>query len=479
MRVSEVYSLELGQPALDFVNVDVERDARVYLDPRALRLLPTEWGSECVSLIQDFFGYVLEAIRDGRREEALTALEQLREPNETHLGMSKGVSRGRALGPGSAGQIYDALATSEAIKTGLLQDLEETALMVEGIAYDIVSDIATNIIRGPLIAYTQTQAALLGIPLERQGSGPLWNPGVGWFSELRDLPRAGSPARKLLLVPKVIVRATLHYNAADYFNNYVLNFLIEDEIQKGSELVRLLKDGRPNVTKKDLKEKYGQGKRVATKVTLEHTEILEEYRQRRGSSPPRPYSHEDLLERTDEQPAEPDWPALVDAVRAVSPGGPGATAFHKAAQALLTAAMWPSLAMPVREQEIHEGRKRIDIKYTNIAQAGFFNWVGMHFPAATVAVECKNYSSDPANPELDQLSGRFSPSRGKLGLLVCRSFQDKQLFLGRCRDTARDDRGFIIPLDDDDLEYIGDRRANHDGAAIDHLFRERFDLLVN
>src|SRR5688572_14881430 len=134
MRVAECFSLGLGQPSLDFVNVDVDTDAPLFVDPRALRLLPTPWGAECVSLIQSFFDYVLERIRADERDRALALLEQLREPNETHLGLSTGESRGRALGPDSAALIYEALAASEAVQTGLIQDLEESALMVEGIA---------------------------------------------------------------------------------------------------------------------------------------------------------------------------------------------------------------------------------------------------------------------------------------------------------------------------------------------------------
>jgi hypothetical protein len=149
MRISECFDLRVGQASLDFVNVDVERDAPLFIDPRSLRLLPTEWGARCVSLIQSFFDQVLDGIRQSRRDETLALLEQLKEPNETHLGLSSGRSRGRALGTESALLIYDALAQSEAVKTGLIQDLEETALMVEGIAFDIVSDTATNIIRAP------------------------------------------------------------------------------------------------------------------------------------------------------------------------------------------------------------------------------------------------------------------------------------------------------------------------------------------
>lgn len=72
-------------------------------------------------------------------------------------------------------------------------------------------------------------------------------------------------------------------------------------------------------------------------------------------------------------------------------------------------------------------------------------------PCAFILVECKNYSRDLANPELDQMAGRFGPNRGQFGLVVCRSIEDENLFVARCRDTHRDNRGLILPLTDNDL----------------------------
>ena len=225
-----------------------------------------------------------------------------------------------------------------------------------------------------------------------------------------------------------------------------------------------------------MREKYGQGKNVAARVTLEHPELLEAYRRDKGARPPVPLSHEDLI--SEEGAPQTDWDALLQAVLDVPTGRDGADAYHKAIQGLLTALFGPYLVHPEREFKIHDGRKRIDITYTNAAHDGFFRLFAQHHPAALVMVECKNYGREVGNPELDQLAGRFSPNRGKLGILTCRSFENKPLFNERCRDTVRDDRGFILAIDDEDLSALVKARKNEDYRTMWNHLREKYNYLL-
>lgn len=133
MRVSEHYGLSLSQGELDFVDVEIRGDTPLFLDPAALRQMRGEWAHECIALIQDFFQTVIDAIRSGHKAHAIELISGLCEPNETRLGLSSGVPRGRALGPGSAEITWDALQRSEATRTGLLMHLEDTALLVRGV----------------------------------------------------------------------------------------------------------------------------------------------------------------------------------------------------------------------------------------------------------------------------------------------------------------------------------------------------------
>jgi hypothetical protein len=480
MRVSEYFNLGLTQPYLDFVDVDVEKDVRYYIDPTALLIPGDAWSSECVSAIQDFFQRVVSHLAAGRHDAAARLMAYLSEPNETHLGQSQGSrSRGRGLGEYRAYDVVDALEESGAIGTGLLQDLEDTILMIRGIGLDMISDITTNIIRSQLIAYTQEVAAVYGIPTTPHvNSGYLWNSQQGiWTNRYVSLPMG--PAGKLLLTPKAIVRRELTYNYNDYFNNYILPFLEDREIAAGSGLVRVLKSGprkgQAIVTKKDLREKYGDSKTVVVDLTKQNPALLEQYRAARRQRPKPPLIHSEFDGAEGENTVP--WSELLEQTVSVPRGSNDASLYHDRITKLLTVLFYPALVFPHKEEKIHQGRKRIDIAFTNAATHGFFQWVAQHHAAANVFVECKNYSSDLANPELDQLSGRFSPSRGQVGLLLCRHLEDKELFIQRCRDTALDGRGFIIPLDDDDLAalvQIGDDRDEQFASL-----KARFDQLVN
>jgi hypothetical protein len=474
-RVSEQYGLDREQGTLDFVDVDVEGDTRLFVDPRALRLIPTPWGHLCVSLVQDFFRTVLRSIRDEEMDRAWNLLAGLREPNETHLGLSKGRARGSGLGPGLAAQMRDALAETDAAISGNLQDLEETALLVPMIDRDRISDITINLIREPLIEYTQLACRHYEIHMEGEiDSGPLWDTATStWSSRYEELPV--TLAGKLLLVPKAIVRRELDYRGAEYRDHYLLTYVQQAELAAGSELVRTLKSGeRRPPHKKTLKALYGSDKPSIAALTRQYPQALDNYRAAKEARISPPLTHEDFfIEGVGD---EPNFADLLGAVRAIEAGQAGATAYERAIEDLLTALFYPGLAQPIYQHRQHNGRKRVDITFANVAERGFFGWLAQHKTSMQVFVECKNYSEDPDNPALDQLSGRFGVNRGEVGFLVCRTVSDKGKVAASCKDTATDGRGFMLVLDDEDLATLVDQRATTGRLT---LLKERFDALIS
>lgn len=478
MHVSKYYNLGRNQSELDFVDVRLDTDIAVFLDPTAIKSLESPWGNELSSLLQSFFEAVLKHIKNGKHKAAQALLASLNERNEFHLGYSSGKSQGHAFGTKSAESVWGALFKSNASLTGLLEDLEDTCLLIEGIGPDMISDAVSNILRGPLIKYTQDMCLYYDIPMTSGvASGPLWNPVKGvWDNDFVTLPVAGKYG-KIIFVPKLLVRQKLSYRVDEYYRHYLLPEMQISELRAQTPLVEVLKDGSRRVTKKALMGKYGKDKLAVVNMTIKHPHALEDYRIAKRDKAPLPLSHEDIAEI--EKADKPDWDLFKKELLAIPSGNDSASAYEDVIERIFTALFYPALCNPKKQHNIHDGRKRIDITYTNEAKSGFFYWIGTHYPSAMIFVECKNYGKEVGNPEVDQLSGRFSPRRGTVGILTCRTIQDKVRLTARCKDTARDSRGYILALDDNDVLALLNERMKVEGLLAYELLRSKFMELID
>lgn len=463
MRFSEYFNLPKKQAVLDFVDIPLDTDVPVFLEPVAIKSLRSTWGHELASMLQTFFSQVLKHIRSGNDDKAKALLASLNESNEFHLGYSSGRSRGHGFGTGSAEDVWSALTESKASVTGLLKDLEDTALLIPGVGSDMISDAVCNILRGPLIRYTQDMCSHYGVPLTSGvESGPIWNPREGrWDHALVSLPMTSYG--KIILVPKLLVRSRLCYRSDEYYRYFILPQMQHEHLQARTPLVEVLKSGEERVTKKVLMEKYGKDKLAVAEQSVARPYILDEYREQKKNSPSTPLTQEQLYELEGQGAQRPDLFSIADKLRRIPTGGGKiATDYENAIEEIFSILFYPSLCNPKREEEIHDGRKRIDIRYINEAKKGFFFWLSLHYSAMTVVVECKNYGKELGNPELDQISGRFSPSRGQVGILVCRSLQNKEAMYQRCVDTAKDNRGYVIVLEDSDVFELMEEYENNE-----------------
>ncbi len=480
---SEYFRLNKSQYELDFVDVPINNgDVPLFIDPYAISKRSDYWSVDCHNAIVEFFQGVIDQIREGNEKQAKYMLSGLREPNQTRFGLSKGEDpRGRGVGGEQAEDLYKALADSTAVKTGFIKDLEECELLIEGISRDKISDISTNIIRHKLIEYTQDQCELLNIGTNSVPSEPIWNKGNGkWANDYVNLPVCNG--RSVILVPKAIARFTIEFNHQEYYQHFVLNFLQSEHIEANSSLVRTLKDGtkRPPF-KKALKELHPLSKQFLYEFSKEHPDVLKNYKKSKNYSLTE-ITVEDLLLFAFGQTEESkfDFTSLANELDVIPAGDENAKKFHDHITGVLTAIFYPYLINPKKEQDIHDGRKRIDITFQNAAHDGFFFDLPntKSVPSGYIFVECKNYSSDPTNPALDQLSGRFSTNRGQFGFLICRTFKNKQLFIKRCKDTANDGRGRIIALDDKDIKQLLNLRSKKDIRGINDFLETRYQELI-
>ena len=470
---SDHFGLGKSQAELDFVNVDLSTDNKLYLCPYAIQIREDEWSQTCGDHIRSFFNEVLDQLRNENLGRALHLLSHLHEPNETFLGQSTGQPSGRGVGSDKAELLANAFVNSRAFETGVLADVSEAELFIRGVGPDTISDLVTNVL---LADYTANECELHSIPTQETTLlGPAWDPATrDWRARTYELPHFQN--RPVLLIPRFSVRRRLSLNSQEFYNHAMISFLQAEYLNAGGALVETLKNGRRRVTKKSVKERHPFIKDDLAAFVRDHPEILERYKQIRGASGPL-----NIAELDDEFDELALAQALTERLGEIAGGATTASEYHSVMTGICTFLFSPFLINPIKEFEQHQGRKRVDIKFTNTASDGFFGNVlaAPQTRARSVFVECKNYTRNIANPELDQLAGRFGHQRGFFGLLLCRDMENRQRTIAACKDTAADGRGFMIALDDldiaDMLQWAGDGRR----SEIDRYLHQRLDEISN
>lgn len=277
-RFSDHFSLGKSQAELDFVDIPLNTDLPLFLDPYALSIEEDPWFVECNDLVVGYFQLVIDSIRNNDLKTAGRLLSNLHEPNDTHLGYSEGRPDGRGIGSRQANDLYRRLRASKAARTGRLQDLADCELIIPRIGNDKISDITVNIVRGKLVEYTESQCNLLGIPTRRVASGIFWDADrAQWINRYANLPVYRN--ERLLLVPKSAVRHRLAADHREYYRHFVLEYLQAEHLEAGSSLVTVLKNGNRRVTKKDLESRYPLSKEFLFQFSEEHPEVLERYKE--------------------------------------------------------------------------------------------------------------------------------------------------------------------------------------------------------
>lgn len=463
MEISESLNLGKKQPELDFVDIDIETDMPLFIDPYFIGCRSDPWCIRASTTIKNYFQTLISLIRNNDAR-AWDMFANLGEPNETCLGLSREKPQGRGFGPTNAEDMYNALRESRAVQTGLVEDLEDCRIFIPGVDKDKVSDMTTAIIRRQLIEYTQQQAKLNGIVLTSGiASGFFWNSQDGrWEAEHTDMLIING--KRHILVPKGIVSFVHEYTPQKYYNDYVLEFFQNNLRSIRPVLVQYRKNKTPYVTKKKLMGEFPYSKEFLLDFTAEHPDIFEDFKN---------YSRRLSVYISDSELSVCDIPlltqSLIEQLQQTPPGNDHATVYHRLIAGIMELIFYPELQYPHIEREINEGRKRIDITFDNTSSHGFFYDVReVHkIYSPYVLVECKNYQRDISNPELDQMIGRFGDDRSRFGLIVCRQIDDMDLFLKRCRDSLRDGHGLIIPLVDSDfISILGDIAATIQGQEI-------------
>ena len=256
-----------------FVDVDVSIDNRLFVDPRAIRLQgPTNpIASHANRCTESFFATTARNVLSSNPADHRTGrrlLQKFEEPWETRLGLAANGFSGHGGADDVGVRIWDTLSNDvEALlRVGLLREVEDLPLFVEGIDRDIMSDITTRIIFQPLADFTADIVASFPQFTSRgrrvgNFQRQVWDPSTNdWGTATVQLPVVNS--RPLLLVPASWVSANLLMSAGRYYETSVLSYAqLEQAVYSRSG--RLL-----TTPKRLLKKQPGLGRGRATNLRV-------------------------------------------------------------------------------------------------------------------------------------------------------------------------------------------------------------------
>jgi len=116
----------------------------------------------------------------------------------------------------------------------------------------------------------------------------------------------------------------------------------------------------------------------------------------------------------------------IDELSNIKPGKKDAKKYENIIFRIIKILFEPNLKNGAIQVPVDNKLGFIDIMFDNKAKSGFFSDIKANHQIKSpyVYFECKNYSDDPKNPEMNQLSSRLSDTKGMFGIMVCRYIEN-------------------------------------------------------
>lgn len=465
MKISDYFKLEVCQRELDFVDLEVNKDLPLFVNPRLILSSETPYTKSAISSIQSLFNELITLIKNGKKAEALEIIVQSEELNEIHLGFSKSTSCGRGFGKETSEKLVDSLIKSAAAQTGLIESIEDLYLFVDGVGNDRLSDLTGRAILKQLFQYTIEQCKLWNIPLQTGVASPsYWDQSLKEFKHdyIDTLVINGSVH---ILIPKMFVSRTNKYEAKTFVfdQDFGLHYFYEELISFAKTLkdVKRDKNGEPIITdelRNEFRTQMGAttNKGLASFLAQKHDSILPKFKKEIVDSS---FEH---LPIDDQEKA--DFAMKADELMkdlTSLPSGPGTCHdYEKLVQRMMGFLFCNDLALPRSQLPIEGGEQIVDIAYDRIATQGIFADLENKYKITCpiVFVECKNYSDDIGNPELAQINLRLG-ANGHFGVLCCRKLEERSRLIAKLVHNFKNTRNLIVVITDNDfLKMLDDSK---------------------
>ena len=244
MNFSVVTNLDIsGHRDIDFVDVHLNTDTPLYLDPERISFSDCSITEDAVDCLEDFFVSLTEAATDRNADALYYLLSHGKEPNEIHLGLSTAHSRGKGTSPEILMPIIFDMLDRGLFEREMVQKVGDLHLLTPNFGYDRLSDLVANIIRQPLYRFTYEQFGIWDIQFPEHGlrQAYVWDIDEHcWRTEyFPDLRCEGYP---IVLVPKQFVGPRTLSTPGELLSKYALTRRQQDHLDMQSPLCRVKTD---------------------------------------------------------------------------------------------------------------------------------------------------------------------------------------------------------------------------------------------
>lgn len=236
---------------IPFVDIPVDGDVPLYLDSDLISVDKSPVGLGATQSINTFFNTLFDACREENYPLVNRLLSFAREPNETHLGMSHGLSRGKGSTPQLLFPIFKRLIDLGCFENSLITLPSDVMLWTRNFERDRMSDLLVNVIRQDLILFTLQQYTHYSLPIPSAENCPYH--GYYWDSVKCCWSSASWPALTVkrfpvLLVPKSFVCRSPLASPGRYLQKHVLRYRQERHLDTQSPLCPTKQDKTGKIT---------------------------------------------------------------------------------------------------------------------------------------------------------------------------------------------------------------------------------------
>lgn len=279
MNISIKYHIPARK--LSFVNINLTKDNKLFIDPLRIRNGNTEFHKRCYSKIEMFVNNMIKLAQNRKYKKLLEFIDNFYERNETRLGYSIQTIYGKSFGENGGTDLVKLLSKNDILESGFVEDIFDFLIMVPNIGEDKVSDIITTIIFLDLVEYTQEQCELWKIPTEKVVLEKMcWNAEKEIWEKIEaELPVYSN--KPIVLVPKSFVGPNYLFSYEKLYREVIIPLYKDLELQnKGSRFVVKYKNGRVHVLGNKLREEYPCTKYVILDFVKKYDLIYRQYKSR-------------------------------------------------------------------------------------------------------------------------------------------------------------------------------------------------------